>query len=44
MQSIEELYPIKLKDEFPEYLLAQEGGLASAVEEDDAEEAIGLLS
>jgi hypothetical protein len=44
VQSVEELYPIELENELPQYLLAQEGGLALAVEEDDAEEAIRLLS
>lgn len=44
MESIEELDPIELEDELSEYLLAQEGGFAFAVEEDDSEETICLLS
>jgi hypothetical protein len=43
VERVEELDAVELEDEFPEYLLAEEGSLPPAVEEDNAEEAVGLL-
>jgi hypothetical protein len=44
VEGVEELDAVELEDEFAQDLLAEEGGLASAVEEDDAEESVGLAT
>ena len=42
VESVEELDAVELKDEFPEYLLAQKGGLFAIVEEHYSEEPMVL--
>ena len=42
VESVEELDAVEFENELPQDLLTQEGSLALAVEEDNAEEAIGL--
>lgn len=44
MEGVEELDPIELEDELPEYLLGEEGGALAAVEEDYPEELAGLAA